>query len=86
VHDAKLTFDHPSSGTISISDLELAVSIADKGVLAMLLAEHIMWMATDNCAALLALARSMQSSGILKSPLSSSHQPQHRFCLSMMLH
>ena len=83
VRNALVTFDNPT-GSISISDLELAAIIAHKDVLAssQLVAERTLWMATENRAALawsdkgLATATSARAY-LLR--LNSLHQRQHRF-------
>ena len=83
VHRELVTFDHPS-GTISISDLELAAMIAHKNVLAAYsnVAEKTMWLATDNRAA---LARSTKGSSTSIGPRSyllrynGFHQRAHRY-------
>ena len=80
---AMVTFDNPK-GTMSISDLELTALIAHKDVLARRcqVAEHTIWMATDNRAA---LSWSDKGSATATSArayllrLNSLHQRQHRY-------
>ena len=83
VHSALVTADNPY-GTISISDLELTALIAHKDVLAQntAVAEHTLWLATDNMAA---LSWSSKGSSTSFGPrayllrLNSLHQRQFRY-------
>ena len=83
VRQAMVTYENPS-GTISISDLELAALIAHKDVLASSrpVAERTLWTATDNRAALAWATKGSATATSARAYLlrfNSLHQRQHRY-------
>lgn len=83
IRNALVTAARPK-GTLSISDLELAALIAHKDVLARQhsVAEHTIWMATDNKAALSWSTKGSATSTAARAyllRLNALHQRQHRY-------